>query len=425
MPLNAPGLRRVRRKGGVELYWVCSVRARKLGYSPRTVRLFYDLGSAESAASLEEHCRRLQKEMMEWLGEPEISRKVTFDGKLGTLIRLYQSDKDSPYRSLRQNTQRSYDYLCGILERTNGKRVLARLTGKDLFEMYKNIRRPPGTDGPPRERLARMCVQQMMRVLINYGIFCNYEPCFRLDTILSKVTFRVPEEREQPKKQRVAMTFAQAEAIVKKGLAKGTKRHARVALGVAAQFEFTMSQIDVIGEWIMIKGRRDITPGEIVRTGKVWRPGLRFEDFASGSLSVVRSKTAVGAEYDTSAYPLFQQALAAVPENERTGAVVVKDNGDPIAKRYYVELFRELADEAGVPKNVWNMHARHGGLTEGYNAIMSSAGEGKTELNDLRIHGQHADLQTTTAIYVRPGAEPTRRVAKARVALRAKKGNAA
>lgn len=43
------------------------------------------------------------------------------------------------------------------------------------------------------------------------------------------------------------MTYAQAEAIVLKGIEMGTRRSRSVALAIAAQFEFTISQIDAIG----------------------------------------------------------------------------------------------------------------------------------------------------------------------------------
>jgi hypothetical protein len=48
----------------------------------------------------------------------------------------------------------------------------------------------------------------------------------------------------------------------------------------------------------------------IISHRQVWRPGLRFEDFA-GELDLETSKTQTKAMFDVTAYPLFQQALAA------------------------------------------------------------------------------------------------------------------
>ena len=63
---------------------------------------------------------------------------------------------------------------------------------------------------------------------------------------------------------KVAMTYDQALAIVTEGLSRGTRRHRSVALGVAAQFEFTLRQIDVMGEWQRVNPIEGIPTGAIV-----------------------------------------------------------------------------------------------------------------------------------------------------------------
>jgi len=102
----------------------------------------------------------------------------------------------------------------------------------------------------------------------------------------------------------------------------------------------------------------------IIRAGKVWRPGLRFEDFEGGILDLARLKTGRSAQFDVMEYPLFQLALAAVPEGQRTGPLVTNEDGDPVRYRVFYEMYRKVADAAGVPKEVWNARARHGGGTE-------------------------------------------------------------
>jgi hypothetical protein len=91
------------------------------------------------------------------------------------------------------------------------------------------------------------------------------------------------------------------------------------ALGVAAEFEFTMRQIDVIGEWERVNPVKELARDAIVSNAQVWLPGLRFEDFAGGDLDLETSKTQAKAIFDVTAYPLFQQALSAVPEGQRRG----------------------------------------------------------------------------------------------------------
>jgi hypothetical protein len=122
---------------------------------------------------------------------------------------------------------------------------------------------------------------------------------------------------KRPKK--VAMSYAQAAAIVAEGLRRRTRRHRSIALGVAAQFEFTLRQIDAIGEWEKLDRVKQLPPGAIVSRRQVWRPGLQFEQVADGTLDLATSKNDTPAVFDVTAYPLFMQALQAVPEAERKG----------------------------------------------------------------------------------------------------------
>jgi hypothetical protein len=82
----------------------------------------------------------------------------------------------------------------------------------------------------------------------------------------------------------------QAAAIVAEGLKHGTRCHRSVTLGVAAQFELTMRQVNVIGVWERLEQAEPVEAGAIVRRGRIWRPGWRFEDFAAGRLDLETSK---------------------------------------------------------------------------------------------------------------------------------------
>ena len=119
------------------------------------------------------------------------------------------------------------------------------------------------------------------------------------------------------------MTYLQAEAIVLKGIERNTRRSRSVALATAAQFEFTISQIDAIGYWMPFQGI-EATDGLIVRGGKVWRPGPRFEDFESGILDLARLKTSHAASFDVMEYPLFQKSnMAGIRRDYIAGSVEI------------------------------------------------------------------------------------------------------
>ena len=140
----------------------------------------------------------------------------------------------------------------------------------------------------------------------------------------------------------------------------------------------------------------------------VWRPGLRFEQLKGGILDLTTSTNYTAAAFDITAYPLFMQALDSVPERERVGPVIIDDEGVPLRRRHYQDLYREVANAAGVPDAVWNMFARHSGVTEAH--------ESEAALVDIGKHAQHSDLNTTNRHYIVLSIETSWRVARARVA---------
>jgi hypothetical protein len=416
--LDAPGLEIRQRKNGVcDLYWIASAEARKRGYLPRTERLYFDLKSLKDRQDLEQRCKVLTGEMLAWIGDPEGQKKPVYDGTVAALIRCYQTDENSPYRGLAQNTQRGYDDWCRTLERAIGKRRVDRLNGQDLRNCFLALLQPAAPRGAPRVRLAKACVRSMLSILLSYGAELGLPGCLELSQVLERMTLRVPKDVQQAwtsrRPTKAAMMYEHAAAIVAEGLRRGTRRHRSVALGVAAQFEFTLRQIDVIGEWQKPNRAVAVEPGIITSRGWVWRSGLRFEDFAGGTLDLTTSKTLARATFDVTAYPLFQKALAAIPDRERHGPLVVDERGLPVRRRYYQDLYRDVADAAGVPRAVWNMFARHGGVTEAH--------ESGADLVDVSKHAQHSDLNTTNRHYIVPSVETSRRVARARVEHRQKR----
>jgi hypothetical protein len=152
----------------------------------------------------------------------------------------------------------------------------------------------------------------MLGILLNYGAELGLPGCLELAELLERMTLPVPEatrrawKAARPKK--AGMIYEQAAAIVAEGRRRGTRRHRSVALRVAAQFELTLRQVDVIGTFEKLDQAEAVQASAVVERGRIWRSGLRFEDFAAGRLDVETSKTSTQAVYDVTAYPLFQQA---------------------------------------------------------------------------------------------------------------------
>src|SRR5205814_869093 len=63
--LNAPGLKR-RGKKRDRLYWIARTDIAKAGYSPRVVRLSYNISDPGDHRLIEAACQRLDAEMKSW-----------------------------------------------------------------------------------------------------------------------------------------------------------------------------------------------------------------------------------------------------------------------------------------------------------------------------------------------------------------------
>jgi hypothetical protein len=85
---------------------------------------------------------------------------------------------------------------------------------------------------------------------------------------------------------------------------------------------------------------------------------------------------------------MFQKALAAVPMTDRNGPLGNGRNRPADTPSYYQDLYR---DAAGVRRAVWNMFARHGGITEAHDS--------GADLVDVSKNAQHTDLDTTNRHY--------------------------
>lgn len=412
VPKDSQGFRIIARDNGErQAYWYASDLAIKKGYTVKTVRLHGNLDSASDVERMFVFCNTYFREMTEWLEKGGKRDNLRYFGTVESLISLWQTDLQSTFHENRLSTQELYVNQAKPLVDIAGKRLVSALTGADLRGYFRDLWAPVKVGKPRRERRA-FGAMDMLRDAVRYGCEAALPDCIAFAPTLEGMKFRVDRSETVasiPRAKKVAMGFEYAQVIVQKGLATGTPRGRAVALGVAAQFEFTLRQIDVIG-YLLPRNRVAIEPGMIVLGKKVWRPGLRFEDFAGGVLDLSTFKNQTDAVFDVTEYPLFQLALSAVPLDQRVGPLVSVTPGEPVRRRFYAEIYREVATAAGVPVTVWNARARHGGVTEG---IDSGAA-----IVDVSKHAQHSDVSTTVGDYFVANITTTRRVAKSRVAKR-------
>jgi hypothetical protein len=128
--IKAPGLKWRSRAGGVAVpYWVARASAVAAGYPLRTANL-----ALIPLDQLADRCAQLEAEMVSWLSGP---RERGFDGTLGSLLRLYESHEDSPFRNLKPSSHKAYDGYLARLARVYGDVRIDRLTGLDVKRWHK------------------------------------------------------------------------------------------------------------------------------------------------------------------------------------------------------------------------------------------------------------------------------------------------
>ena len=130
-------------------------------------------------------------------------------------------------------------------------------------------------------------------------------------------------------------------------------------------------------------------------------------------LRKTHTKTGAYVEFDLRLYPTIMDEIERVPREKRIGPMILSENtGEPYKHRTFTQTWRKVANKASLPKDVWNMDARAGAISEAYDA-----GAGET---DVMKQAGHMNRQTS-ARYNRGSLEQTSRVAKLRLAKRENK----
>lgn len=394
-----PGLkRRPNKDGSMRLYWVARADLCKAGYSPHMVPLHYDWNDPTQHSLISSACMKLQAEMIEWSAGR--GRTYAFDGTIASLVREYQTDEASPYKRLKWNTRRTYDQVLGTIEKVFGERALCALTLKDFRRWYDAARKPKKEGDPEHIRKAHG-LMSMIRRLMAYGIAAELPQCGRLAAILRATEF------EQPAPRKSKLTLQHVETFVATAIKND---RLSLALGTALQFETALRQRDVIGEWAPVRKGEDSSG--ILLGDRRWVNGLTWADLAN-DFEVYKQTTKTGAvaAHDLKLCPLVMTIIALVPPDRRVGPLIIDERAArPYAEWAYGQQWRIMADKAGLPKGVWNMDARSGGISE--------ADDAGAELDDIRSAAAHSQA-STTARYIRGTIGKSKKVARLRAAHRA------
>jgi hypothetical protein len=272
-----------------------------------------------------------------------------------------------------------------LLVAAKGARRIDHLTGGDIRRWYKEI----AQDGT-RLSYAYLTIS-ILKSIVSYGASEGYEDCARLRATMSATRFANGPARKE------RMTYAQVTAFRAASHAIG---RASMALGVTLQFECSLRQRDVIGEYV-----KDGTHCER------WQNGLTWSDIGTDGILRKRTlKTGAPAEHRIADHPDLQLELSRVPLDRRVGPLVVDEvRGRPYTEATYRAWFRRIARKAGIPDTVWNMDARAGAITEVW--------ESGAEPQHIMAMATHTQLSTSRR-YNRSNVEQISRAARRRLESR-------
>lgn len=399
---NAPGLAWRKRADHRVALWVARQDMVKRGFSPSSKRLWAGVEpTAQEAEYISAECQRLQNAMRAFNSK---SVKASSVVTVSDLLDVYQSDVDSPYYDYRPVTRADFDWRISVIKRTVGDAILSEINGRHFKQWYAGWRKPTVTIdkdgqevlGPERLRRAHGLIT-MLRIALKFGKSLKLPHCRDLKEIISEVRF----ETAPPRTGRIDADMANA--IRKAAHASGMPS---IALAQAIQFELTLRQGDVIGQWVKI--HEDGVSG-VTDRGQKWIRGLRWDEIDGGILTHKTSKRGQTLSFNLALYPMIAEELALIPLEQRVGPMIVCEaTGLPYRKRNFATVWRQIADAAGVPKDVWNMDSRAGGVTEAMEADPS-----QENLEAVRHHTGHQNIATTQR-YSRPTTSGNDKVAHLR-----------
>jgi hypothetical protein len=410
---NAPGLvwrERTRAKVWVA-YWQARSDLVKHGYAPGAKKLWEgaepdDIDKLEIAAQ----CNDLQSVMLVWGRERDAGGTLVPLVTIRNLIDKYQNDNDSAFHKKRYEARQGKAALLKRIDKRFGDVVLAEVTGRMILSWHKEW-----SDNGQKVSAGGAFIATL-RTLFRFGAgLLDDAECSRLAGTLSSQSYKGTKPRE------VALSADQAITIREKAHERGWSF---IALAQAIQFECTLRQRDVIGEWVPVS-----EPGmsEVVQTKKFkgkkttkkWITGLRWERIDENLiLRHVTSKRNKKIEIDLKLAPMVMEEFqimfkstdrAAMPAS---GPVILCEvNAWPYYNTEFRRKWRKVANEAGVPKTVKNMDTRSGAITEA-----AAAGANMEMVRKAATHSNVAQTQN----YSRDDAKATAEVMTLRAARRNK-----
>jgi hypothetical protein len=375
---QSPGLKWRRRATGPDVPgWYASEAAIKAGYPVKYADLKRHI---DHPVLLIERARRLQAEMLLWMSGQHQST-AEFDGTFKWLLENYQKDPESPFNTtLGESGVSLYTTYLKKLIPHIGPRRIDQCDGRDVMRWFAQWR--IASDGSARDQLsvARVCLA-IIKAAVSFGVVCRAKGCAEFQIIMKQLEFETTKGRTQ------APTADQVVAARAAAHAAGAPLR---ALAYAIQFETTLRAWDVIGKWIRMS---DPKPSAVLHNGKKW-VGLTWTSIDNNLIlakvkpTKTEETTEVEVSFDLAACPMVVAELALIPQDSRTGPLIVNPRtGLPYMREAWRQGWRADYKAAGIPVDIWNRDMRAGGITEGQRA--------KVPRPDRTLLAGHASEATT------------------------------
>jgi hypothetical protein len=394
MAHEAPGLVwRTRAKG-----WAATWQARtdlvSDGYLPKSVTLWSGTEPTEiEFAHIATQCQQYQAEMLMWGRGVELPTS-SFTGSLQSLVQCYRIDADSPYQKNRYHVRVNRDSMLRRISARHGHERLPDIKARILLGWHRDWSMA-GT----RLATASAFIGQL-RALFSYGATLLEDPdCERLCGVMHKMRFQGTKARG------VSLTAEQATQVRIK--AREHFGWHSLALGQAFQFEGTLRQKDVIGEFVPLS-----EPGvsAVIVNDQKWLRGIVWQEIDENLiLRHITSKKQKMTQVDLKLAPMVIEELQCLAGEEplimvdeitkrvivnrhllpASGPVVICDtNGLPWTGNEYRRKWRLVARSCGIADNVWNMDSRSGAISEAIQAGVP--------MEFVRHAAVHSDLSQTS-----------------------------
>jgi len=395
---NAPGLAFKPRKGGWEARWQARTDLVTRGYEPKSTRICFvsDDTAKELAPFIAHRCQLFQDDMLTW-AHGGVLKAGAFNGTLRDLIACYQSDPVSPYQKVRYVTRVNYDTLTRVVVRDHGGELVKDIRPRTVLAWHQEWSK----GGIPRAH----ALISMLRIVLSFGAtLLEDDDCARVRGLISGMKFKMGEPRDE------LITFEQANMLRAKAHEMG---HHSIALAQAFQFECTLRQKDVIGEWVPLN---ELGTTEVIdqRYEIKWLRGIRWSEIDEDLILVHEtSKKNKEITVNLRLAPMVMEELALLGERPTIGPLIVEERtGLPWRNHFFRRKWRDVARACGLPDTVKNMDSRAGAITEGTDVA---------SIEDVRHAAAHSN-SSMTARYSRDREKKTARVMELRAASRNKTG---